>query len=85
MKNSGITSKFANTNTNIDRSQKRKLPLTVIATSATAAIGTAMYSRDPEVAEREADADELGDDRQEVEEEQVADREDSPRSARSAR
>ena len=40
-KNSGMTSTFANTNTNIERSQMRKLPLTVIAISATAAIGTA--------------------------------------------
>ena len=52
--------------------------MAVIATSSTAAIGTEMYLRDAEVAEREADADELGDDRQEVQEEQVADREPAP-------
>ena len=40
-------SRLANTNTNIERSQERKLPLTVIATSATAAIGTATYSDTP--------------------------------------
>ena len=47
MKNSGITSRFANTNTNIDRSQLRKLPVAVIAISASAAIGTAMYWETP--------------------------------------
>ena len=46
-KNSGMVSKFANTNTNIDRSQLRKLPLAVIAMSATGAIGTAMYLETP--------------------------------------
>jgi hypothetical protein len=40
-------SRFANTNTNIDRSQKRKLPLAVIATKARAAIGTAMNFETP--------------------------------------
>src|SRR5450631_3027437 len=47
MKNSGTTRKLANTNTNIERSQERKLPVTVIATSATAAIGTEMYCEAP--------------------------------------
>ena len=47
MTNSGITRKLANTNTNIARSQKRKLPETVIATSATAAIGTERYCDTP--------------------------------------
>ena len=47
MKNSGITRKFANTNRNMPRSQTRKLPLAVIATSATAAIGTATYLETP--------------------------------------
>ena len=47
MKNSGITNRLANTNTNIDRSQLRKLPVAVIAISANAAIGTAMYCETP--------------------------------------
>ena len=47
MKNSGITRKFANTNRNMPRSQTRKLPLAVIVTSATAAIGTARYLETP--------------------------------------
>ena len=47
MKNNGTTSRLAKTNTNIDRSQKRKLPLAVIATRATAAIGTAMNFETP--------------------------------------
>ena len=47
MKNRGITSRFANTNTNIERSQKRKFPLAVIATRPAAAIGTAMYFEMP--------------------------------------
>ena len=73
--------KFANTNRNMTRSHTRKLPVVVIATSATAAIGTATYLDDAEVAEREADPDELGDDREEVQDEQVADREPSPEPA----
>ena len=47
MKNSGISSRFANTNTNIDRSHERKLPLAVIPISAAAAIGTETYSETP--------------------------------------
>ena len=42
-----MTSRFANTNTNIERSQERKLPLAVIPTSAPAAIGTATYCETP--------------------------------------
>ena len=38
---SGMTRKLATTNTYMNRSQLRKLPVEVIATSATAAIGTA--------------------------------------------
>ena len=47
MKNSGINSRFANTNTNIDRSHERKLPVAVTAISAAAATGTEMYSETP--------------------------------------
>jgi hypothetical protein len=54
--------------TNMNRSQRRKLPLAVIATSATAAMGT----------ERAADTDELGCDGEEVQDEQVTDRECPP-------
>jgi hypothetical protein len=75
---------LAKTNTNITRSQLRKLPLDGDRDQRTAAIGTEMYL-DAEVAEREADADELGDDRQEVQQEQVADREPAPEACRSAR
>ena len=81
MKNSGITSRFANTNTNIDRSQERKLPLAVIAISSDRGDRHRDVLRDAEVAERQADADELGDDREEVEHEQVADREPAPEAS----
>ncbi len=43
----GITKKLAKMKTNMNRSQRRKLPLAVIATSATAAMGTEMYSLTP--------------------------------------
>ena len=44
-------------------------------------MGTEMYGRDAEIAEGEADADELGDDGEEVQEEQVSDREGPPELA----
>jgi hypothetical protein len=40
---SGTTRKLATTNTYMNRSQLRKLPVAVIAINATAAIGTATY------------------------------------------
>ena len=78
---SGITRKLATMKTNMKRSHRRKLPVAVITTSATAAIGTETYSLTPKYAERQADADELGGDGEEVEEEQVADREGTPELA----
>ena len=47
MKNSGTARKLVNTKMNITRSQRRKLPLAVMATSRTAAIGTETYSEMP--------------------------------------
>ena len=44
---SGIATKFVATNTYMNRSQRRKLPVAVIATSATAATGTATYLLTP--------------------------------------
>ncbi len=44
---SGITRKLATTNTYMKRSQLRKLPVAVIATSASAATGTAMSALTP--------------------------------------
>ena len=43
----GITKKLATMKTNMKRSQRRKLPVAVMATSRTAAIGTEMYSLTP--------------------------------------
>ena len=42
MKNSGTISRFAKTNTNIIRSQRRKLPVAVMVNSSAAATGTEM-------------------------------------------
>jgi len=47
MKNSGISSRLPNTNTNMARSQERKLPLAVMPISAAAATGTATYLDTP--------------------------------------
>ena len=42
-----MTRKLATTKTNMKRSQRRKLPVAVIATRSSAATGTAMYSLTP--------------------------------------
>jgi hypothetical protein len=44
---SGIATKFVATNTYMNRSQRRKLPVAVIATSAAAAAGTETYLLTP--------------------------------------
>ena len=43
----GMTRRLAKTNTNMKRSHRRKLPVAVITTRATAAMGTEMYSLTP--------------------------------------
>ena len=67
--------------TNMKRSHRRKLPVAVMATSTTAAMRHRDVLADPEVVEGQADADELGGDGEEVEDEQVADREGAPEPA----
>ncbi len=44
---SGMTKKFAATKMSMNRSQRRKLPVAVIAISARAAIGTETYGETP--------------------------------------
>ncbi len=44
---SGITRKLTAMNTNMNRSHRRKLPVAVITTSVTAAMGTEMYLLTP--------------------------------------
>ena len=65
----------------MNRSQLRKLPVEVIAISSDRRDRDGDVLAHPEVAEREAHPDELGDDREEVEDEQVADREPAPEAA----
>src|SRR5437588_12783407 len=47
MKNSGIKSTFANTNTNIARSQERKLPVTVTTNQDSAEVVSDAYAEMP--------------------------------------
>ena len=77
-KNIGIWMRVTAMNANMARSHRRKLPVAMIATRATAAIGTADVLRDPGVRGGQRDPDELGHDREEVEDEQVADAEPAP-------
>ena len=67
-------------NANINRSHRRKLPVAMMATSATAARGTASRLRNAGVDERPGDADELGDDGEEVQDKEVPHAEPSPAS-----
>ena len=67
--------------TNMKRSHRRKLPVAVMAIRVTARDGHRDVLAHPEVAEGEADPDELGGDGEEVEDEEVADGEHSPELA----
>ena len=73
-----MTSRLPKRMTNIERSHVSKRPLTVMPTSSTPASGTAIHEGTPKYDGAELDADELGGDRQEVEDEQVADGEATP-------
>ena len=68
-------------NMNMARSQRRKLPLAVMPTSSSGGHGYRDVRADAEVLQREGDADEFGDDGQEVEDEQVPDAEPAPEPA----
>src|SRR5256885_14473173 len=77
---SGITSRLANRNTNIARSHRRKFPLTVMAEHQRPERHDDVWA-EAEVRAGQADADELGADGQEVEQEDAADREPAPDGA----
>ena len=67
--------------TNISRSHVSKRPVTVMPTSSSPASGTATHGGNAEVLRAQRDADELGRDREEVEDEEIADREPTPELA----
>ena len=78
---SGMTRKLATMKTNMKRSQRRKLPAGGHGHQAQRRQRHRDVGAHPEVAEGQADPDELGDDGEEVQDEEVADREGAPEPA----
>ena len=80
-KYTGISSRLPAQNVTAIRSKRRKLPVKAAPTITAAARTTAAILGQAEVAGGQGDADELGDDRQRVEDEQVDDAERAPELA----